>query len=157
MPDLAAALESFQEALLAGNITIAPSLSHHNLHVFQDNAEGQLRITCAWIIEGEVFGIVVFVPVEDVESTTCFNVGYAVDPAHRNTGVGGKIVDLALSELKNILSQYGNGQYCVEAVINTQNDPSNKIARKCISPTPKNITCQVSGDDAFQYIKHYKF
>ncbi|MGJ8654358.1 MAG: GNAT family N-acetyltransferase [Opitutaceae bacterium] len=155
MPDLSAALESFQDALSNQQINPEPCELYENLYLLKDDADGRLRMTYARIVEGKVLGMVAYVPVEPVDSIPCFNVGYAVDAEDRRKGIGSEILEESLSEIENGLRHHGNGQYYIEAVISVENEASNKIARKHLSDTPKQIVCMYSGEDALQYFKLY--
>lgn len=155
MVDLAATLAQFQEALEAKLIAPKRCELYDDLYVLQDSAGGEARITYAKIVGGKAQALVAYVPVEPNEGCPCFNVGYAVDPAHRSRGLGNMVLGQSLNELQNGLSRYSSEPYFVEAVVAVDNDASNKLAAKHISAQPTPIVCQVSGVDAFQYLRKF--
>ena len=155
MVDLAATLIQYQEALAAKLIAPERCELSSALYVLLDDAGGKPRFTYARIIDGNAQALVAFVPVQPYEGSPCFNVGYAVDPAHRSRGMGIEVLGQALAELQNDLSRQARGAYYVEAVVAVGNEPSNRLAVRHISREPDRIVCQVSGEDAFQYLRRF--
>lgn len=155
MVDLAATLTQFQNAFENGLVEPESCELYNDLFVLQDNAGGKLRITYSKIVDGVVQGLVAYVLVEPYEGCPCFNVGYAVDPLYRNRGIGGTVLVESLAELQNGLGRHSGASYFVEAVVAVGNDPSNRLATKHLSSQPQRIVCQVSGEDAFQYLRRF--
>jgi hypothetical protein len=155
MVDLAATLSQFQEALEAKLIAPIKCEIFEDLYVLHDSAGGEARITYAKIIKGKAQALVAYVPVEPNDGYPCFNVGYAVDPSCRNRGIGDVVLGQSLIELENGLSRYSSMPYFVEAIVAIDNGASNKLASKHISTQPTPIVCQVSGVDAFQYLRRF--
>jgi len=153
MTDPMDGLRSFQQALT--DKLIAPQICKENTQLFilEDKAEGKYRLTYAKISQGEAQAIVMFVPVEPINGKACFNVGYAVDPQHRNQGAGASILQESIEEMRTGLGRHGVGSYYLEAVVSPTNVASIKIAEKHLSAAPEKIIDQVSGENALQYLR----
>lgn len=149
-------LLSFQEALLNQKIKPRPCLWNKNLHVLEDDAEGELRVTHARIVGEEARGYVVYCIAKPVDSVPCFAVAYAVAEAHRHQGLGTSLLIESIEELGHELQKVGITDYYLEAVVSVDNEPSNKMASKVLSSTPVRTTDIISGEPAFQYLKRFK-
>jgi len=149
-------LSSFQEALTLGTIEPRPCKWNKNLQVLQDNAEGELRVTHARIVDGEAHGIIIYCIAENVESVPCFAVGYAVAEKYRRKGIGTTLLSESVEELSRELHQVGLTDYYLEAVVGVENTASNKIATKVLSAKPVRTTDKISGEPAYQYLKRFK-
>lgn len=156
MVDLSATLQQFQDALSAKYIKPGKCESSQNLYKLVDDADGKNRITYTRIIKDEVHALVAFVPVDPYKSCHCLNVGYAVNANMRNQGIGSEFLEEAFLDLQEGITRSSLSEYYVEAIVGVNNLASNRIANKYISDKPKQIVCQVSGEDAYQYLRRFE-
>ena len=144
---------SFQEAFSTEQITPQKCRLGENLYMLQDDANGAFRITYAEIIDKEVIAAVSFILVEPLKGSPCFAVGYSVDPSHRRKGIGTSLLKEAIEEMAQGLAKHVDGRFYIEAVVGVVNIASNKISQNVLKVKGKRVVDQVSGEDAFQYIK----
>ncbi len=153
MTDPAIALQSFQQALLNGEIKLQPGLLDKNIYVYVDRPNGSRRLTYVRLEGTTVTAFVEFVPCEPIEGTPCFSIGYAVPEAYRNKGRAKEVISAALSEMKRGLSRIGMPVFHVEAIVAADNKPSQRVAEQVISDTPVAVTDEVSGLPALRYVR----
>lgn len=156
MTDPMTSFSSFQSAFAEGEISPQKCRLGENLYMLQDDANGSFRITYAKILNDEVIATVSFVLVEPLNASPCFACGYAVDPEHRNQGVGTALMKDSIAELTQGLAQHVDGQFYIEAVVGLDNLASNKIARNFLENVENSIIDQVSGENAFHYLRLIK-
>lgn len=153
MTDPMTSFRSFQSAFVEGLISPQECRLGQNLYMLQDDANGSLRMTYAKILNRKVIAAVSFVLVEPLNGTPCFACGYSVDPEHRNQGVGTALMEESIAEITRGFGQHVDGQFYIEAVVGVENLPSNKIARKILEDVENQVVDQVSGEDAFRYVR----
>ncbi|WP_333692336.1 GNAT family N-acetyltransferase [Atlantibacter hermannii] len=152
MVDPSNSLASFQVALNNNLITLTPCLLHPEMKVLQDNAEGTPRLTYALLDGEKVKGIAIYVPVEPIEGTLCFGLGYAVAEQYRKQGVASEIVQKSLEEIHACFKRH-IPKFYVEAIVGIDNYASNKVASKFLSQEPKACDDSCSGKPAQQYVR----
>lgn len=149
------ALESLEPAIRHGAVTMQPCEVHDDLQVLLDRPDGaSLRITYAMISgAGIVKGIAIFTPVEPIDGVVTFGLGYAVAQQFRGEGLAAEIVTKAIEELRNGMARNGLREFYLEAIVGTNNAPSNAVARRVISDSPKDGTDAISGEPILAYVK----
>jgi len=152
MTDPFAALESFQEALANGGVALERGVIDPNLFLHVDHPNGLPRFTYVRLDRRTVTALVMFVPVDPLEGSPCFQIGYAVPEKYRAQGRAKDIVVAAIAELKRGLTSNGVPGFYIEAVVGTDNEPSMRVAATTISTSPVQITDHVSGLPALQYV-----
>jgi RimJ/RimL family protein N-acetyltransferase len=152
MTDPSNALQSFQEALLAGHIQLEPGTLDKDLFVFIDEPnDKEFRLTFVRLRGLTVTALVMFVSCERIEGLRCFSIGYAVPESFRNQGRAKEAVSAALSEIRHTLGR--RGPFFVEAIVRVDNEPSQRVAAATISNVPIAITEETSALPALQYLR----
>ncbi len=148
------AMHSFQKELLRGNIQLQPGDLNPDLFVYLDNPEdGKFRITYVRLESKTVTAFVNFVLCEPIEQTPCFQIGYAVAEEFRNKGQAKKIIEMAISEMRNGYQSAGITTFYVEAIVDANNKPSLRVAEQTLSAKPVGTIDKFSGLPAFQYLR----
>jgi GNAT superfamily N-acetyltransferase len=119
--------------------------------VLLDHPNGRTRFTYAQIRARKVEAIAIFVLAEPLEGLPCFQSGYAVVEPVRRQGVGGRVLRQAIEELAHGLGRTPMKEFYVEAIAGTENEASNKLARRLISNAPTACDDCFSNEPAFQY------
>jgi RimJ/RimL family protein N-acetyltransferase len=132
MTDPSNALQSFQQALLHGEIQLQPGVLDRNIYVYVDHPNGDRRLTYVRLEGTTVTAFVEFVPCEPIEGTPCFSIGYAVPEAYRNNGRAKEIISAAVSEMKRGLGRIGMSVFYIEAIVGADNKPSQRVAEQVI-------------------------
>jgi len=153
MTDPMTSFLSFQKEFKNKEIDPQKCQLGENLYMLQDDADGAFRMTYAKITGKEVIAAVSFILVEPLNGSPCFAAGYAVDPGHRKQGIGTSLLKEAIDEITQGLAKHADGHFYIEAVVGVGNTASNKISQNVLKVPGKRIVDQVSGEDAFQYIK----
>jgi hypothetical protein len=153
MTDPMNALVSFKDALVRGHISPQKGDVHHDLLVLLDRPNGETRFTYALVKDRNVVALTTVIPADPMDGYPCFNAGYAVVPESRSKGYGKEVVRKAFDELTNGFKRAGIPHLYVEAIVSTENQHSNKLAKKMFSENPSACTDSVSGQSAFQYVK----
>lgn len=154
MTDPTQAMESLQEALLAGEIHLLPGRLDPNLFVFADSIEDKPRFTYVRLEGSQVTAFANFIVTEPLDDSPCFALGYAVPEKFRKQGFATGLVQAAIAELKNGFTGYP--PFAVEAVIGETNLASQKVADRALTNQRKKITDQESGLPAFQYVQKFQ-
>jgi GNAT superfamily N-acetyltransferase len=109
MTDPTDALVSFQQAFLSARFRkellrgeIDPALFVHS-----DRPAGEPRFTYVKADNGRVTAMAIFIKADPVDRTPCFGVGVAVAEAHRGKGLAKRIVEAAITEMKNGMTRNG--------------------------------------------------
>lgn len=153
MTDPSDALDSFQQALIDGEIHLERGQNDHELFVHLDHPNGQPRFTYVRLERQTVTALVMLVISDPIEGVPCFQIGCAVPEAYRSQGRAKSAVDAAITELKYGLARNKVSTFYVEAVVGTHNEASKHLAVATISTTPVEITDQVSGLPALHYVR----
>jgi hypothetical protein len=148
------ALKSFQAELTRGGMQLQRGAIDKDLYLHVDNPNGVMRLTYVKLENRTVTALVMFALGDHrVEGKPCFNIGYAVPEAYRNQGRAKEAVRTAIAEMLHGFGKHGDATFYVEAVVGTDNKPSQRVAEQAISATPVAITDHVSGLPAFHYIR----
>lgn len=152
MTDPHDALVSYQQALEKAEIAPQKCKLHPELSLLLDDANGTPRLTYALVQDGKAKGIVIYLFAEPLEGKHCFGIGYAVAEEFRNQGIAKKIIQMSIDEMQNGFKDKLSDFY-VEAIVSASNIPSQKVAARLISSSPKEVTDQYSGQAAYQYVR----
>jgi hypothetical protein len=152
MTDPFAALESFQEALASGGLVLRRGAIDPELFVHVDHPNGFPRFTYVRLDHRTVTALVMFVRVDPLKGSPCFQIGYAVPENYRAQGRAKDIVVAAIAELKRGLTANGVPGFYIEAIVGTDNEPSIRVAAATISTSPVQITDHFSGLPALHYV-----
>lgn len=153
MVDPMDALLSLQPAIESHRVELQPCALFTDLALLIDYPNGHKRTTYVRQPDGVAAAIVMVAEVDPYEGLPCFQLGYAVLTTHRGRGIGLRIVEDAIAELRHDLKRAGLKAFYVEAVVSPSNVPSNKIASRLIAATPSLITDMDSGEPALQYLR----
>jgi hypothetical protein len=153
MTDPMNALSALQAALDAGSVRLNSCDLHPEIRVLLDHPRGTPRFTYARITGHKVQAIALFALTESVQDVPCFQIGYAVIESMRSQGLGGKVLQQAIDELKHGLSRTPMKEFYLEAIVSTVNEPSNRIAKRLISDSPKPGNDSLSQEPIFQYLR----
>lgn len=149
-------LIQFQDALSKGLITVQRCDSFPDLYYLIDDADGNLRITFAFIENhGLVKALAIYIQAENYDYTICYGIAYAVAENYRNEGVAKSIIKKSIVALQNMLPEHIN-EFYVEAIVGISNIPSQRVAEEIFSKKPKKVVDAHSLQDAYQYIKLFK-
>ncbi len=147
------ALISFQQALRDREISPQKGELDSDLLVLVDHPNSVPRFTYALVEKNKVVALAIFVLVDPIEGSPCFNAGYAVEPAFRSQGYGTTVVQKAFDELTNGFKRAKMPHLYVEAIVSTSNEPSKRLARNLFSSAPEECTDGASGQPALQYVR----
>lgn len=153
LPDIAEALKSFQQALVANEITVQRCDLDRNMVVHMDRPNGETRLSYARMAGHTVVALVQFIPCDPVEGETCFNMGWAVAEAFRGQGRAYGAVTDALKEMQNGLNRAGMNVFWIEAIVGEDNIVSQRLAEKVMSGPGKKATDSYCGDPIVQYLR----
>lgn len=161
MTDPMHALNGLQEAIDVGVVSLEqfqPCELHPELCVMLDEPAPQVtRFTYAKFEATSngaiVQAIALFIVTEPINGVLCFQAGYAVAGPVRRQGLGSRVVQAGIDELKNGMGRTPIKEFYVEAVVGVDNVASNKIASATISAKPEPIADALSGESALQYLR----
>lgn len=151
MTDPSNALRSFQEELWRGTIEVQPGALNPNIFFHFDHLTG--RFSYVTLENNTVTAFVTFAPWQRIEGMHCFNIGYAVPEAYRKQGRAKEVLRMAIAELQHGLGRGRISTFYVEAIIGADNKPSQRVAEQLLSAAPVEMTDEVSGLPALQYIR----
>lgn len=150
------ALQSFQQAYLAGRIDLQRGQVDTNLFLHVDQPNGAPRLTYVRLDGRTVTALVEFVTCAPVDGSPCFNIGYAVDPKYRNQGLAKQLLVAAIAELQAGFGSAGFPGFYVEAIVSVDNLASQKVATFGITPDRIHGTDNLSGVPIYQFIKKFE-
>jgi RimJ/RimL family protein N-acetyltransferase len=153
MTDPLNALQSFQQALLRGEIELQRGVLDTDLYVYVDKPNGQPRFTYVRLNGNTVSAFVEFAWCEPIEGTPCLAIGYAVAEKYRKQGRAKEAIIAALSEMQHGLRRNRVSVFYVEAIVGADNKSSRRVAEQVISDAPVATTDRVSGLPAFRYFR----
>lgn len=154
MTDPTNTLVALQEAINMRAFQMERGRIHNDIAVYLDApTQGTQRITYAKVTNmGEVKAIAVFVNTEPHDGLPCFQIGYAVAARFYRQGFGTEIVRKSIAEMVNGFRDV-MPSFFVEAIVGLDNSASLKIAGKQISRTPIEVSDEVSGQPAMQFLR----
>jgi hypothetical protein len=153
MTDPLDGLKSFQRAFDNRELQLQRGSIDRELFVHADQPQGETRLTYARIQRKTVTALAIAVLTEPIEGIPCFQLGVAVPEAFRGQRRAKNIVEAAIIEMKNGLARSTIRAFYVEAIVGAHNEPSRRVAAATISDTPKEVTDELSGLPAFQYLR----
>lgn len=156
MTDVMPALLSYQEELSAGRLLPPPSRAHTDpdLRLFTDFANDELRISYTRVDEdGIVTAFVSIARAQPLDGLACVGVGYAVPERFRGQGRATEILTAAIKEVTHGFTESGIHAFAIEAVISADNPASIAVARKVLTDNPREITDDISGQPALQFVR----
>jgi RimJ/RimL family protein N-acetyltransferase len=145
MPDMAAALRSFQSEYRRGGLRLQAGILDQNLWLCKDNPTGQnARMTYVKLSGKTVTALVAFTWVEPIDGIPCAQIGYAVPEKLRKQGRAKEAVNAALADLQHGLRERaGILAFFVEAIVAADNEPSLRVAEQTISVSSTAVEAQV--------------
>lgn len=153
LPDVTAALKSFQQALDMNGIAVQRGDLDRDMLVHMDRPNGETRLSYARMAGRTVVALVQFIPCDPVEGEPCFNVGWAVAEAHRGQGKAYGAVIAAIKEMQNGFSRAGMKAFWIEAIVGEENVTSQRLAEKVLSKPVEKAPDSYSGDPIVQYLR----
>ena len=162
MTDPMDSLIGLQEALDAGRVGLQEFQAcalHPEVRLYHDEpASGDVRFTYtvfepvpARPSKTGVRAVALFVRADDYEGLPVFQAGIAVSQAARSQGLGAKLFQQSLEEMRNGFRRTQLKEFWIEAIVRQDNEHSNKIASRVLNASPKSIIDGVSKEAAFQY------
>ena len=153
LPDIVAALASFQQALDAREINLHTSALDDKLFVHADRPNGVMRMTYVRLDGGRVTAMVQFAQTEPIEGDVCFSVGWAVPEDLRGQGRAANTFIAAVKELRHGFGPHGMESFWVEGIVGVDNKASRRVAEKVISPPVKTAPDGNAGVPIVQYLR----
>jgi hypothetical protein len=153
MTDPFDALQSFQQALVDGEIDLQRGQIDPEFFVHLDRPNGQPRFTYVRLQRQTVTAMVNFAVSDPIEGVPCLQIGVAVPEAYRSQGRAKSAVGAGIIELQHGLARNKVSTFYVEAVVGIDNEASKHVAAATISKAPIEVTDQVSGLPALHYVR----
>lgn len=153
MTDPFDALNSFQQALVNGEIQLQRGHIDSELFVHLDHPNGQPRFTYVRLERLTVTVLVMLVMSAPIGGVMCFQIGYAVPKAYRGQGRAKSTIEAAIVELQHGLSRNKISAFYVEAIVGADNHASKHVAAATLSNSPIEVTDEISGFPAFHYVR----
>lgn len=150
--DPSSALEAFQRDFRHGRLPWQRGALDQNLYVVWDEPNGRPRFTYFTVDSGAINAIAMLVLVGQKQDRPTFQLGVAVPKALQGQGRAKHIVRTAINELKHGLASANVMAFDVEAVVETDNIASQKVAAACLSQSPTDIVDKFSGKPALHYV-----
>jgi GNAT superfamily N-acetyltransferase len=164
MTDPMDSLVGLQDALDAGRVGLQEfqvGALHPEVRLYHDvPALGAMRLTYAVFEPASAIvgrstcrlcAVSLFVRADDFEGLPVFQAGIAVARHARSQGLGTKLFQQSIEELRNGLGRTPLKDFWIEAIVRQDNDHSNRIASRVLNAHPKTIVDGVSKEPAFQY------
>lgn len=149
---------SFQQALHAGILELAQVSTHPNLYShFDTPAPGVNRLTYVRLDEDRITvrAFVVCILNGQVEGFPCVSFGYAVPEGMRNQGLAKQTLRDVIQDTLFQVGRVGTRAVYVEAVIDVENIPSQRVAEAVLAVERESITDSESGRPAYRYTKRF--
>lgn len=148
------AMESFQDALRCGLLQMERGRVDPTIGFCLDKELARLRFVYVRLNGLTVEAYACFVPCDPYEGSPVFNVGYAVPQAYRGRGLAKALFAAGIAELSN--GFVGRPPFFVEAIIDPANVASLGVAAAVLGVEPKEVTDQVAGQPALQYLRKFE-
>lgn len=152
MTDPSKALKSFQDVYSSFPLPMQPGQLDPDVLMMLDDEPGAPRFTFVLVEDRIVIAFATLIVTEPFEGITCFALGYAVPPSHRNKGLAKRLVTSAIAELVHIV---GPQSFCIEAVVSQDNPASLNVAKQTLKVEPRSITDSISDKPAYQFVKNF--
>ena len=122
--------------------------------IADEPSPGCRRMTYAKLdFKGRVIALSVFADAGHIDGIPVFQAGNAVLASRRRRGLGESILSKGLEELTQGLKRAGVEKFYIEGVVAVNNEASNKIASRVLSPDPVAVTDEFCNKPALQYLK----
>lgn len=158
MADPYLGMVSFQEALREGILAIGLVSKHHDLYShFDEPAPGVRRLTYARLNEDRktVKAFLSCVMNGHVDGSPCVAVGYAVPEDMRNQGLAKQVLRDVVQDQIYQAAKMGVRVLYVEAVIDVENLPSQRVAEAVFNVERESIIDSACGRPAYRYTAHF--
>lgn len=158
MADPHLGMVSFQQALRQGILALAPVKGHADLFShFDVPAPDVGRLTYVRLTDDRttVKAFVACILNGTVDGYPCVSLGYAVPEEFRNQGLGTKIVQDVVQDTIFQVGKTGARAVFVEAIVDVENVPSQRIAETVLQAERESITDGESGRPAYRYTQRY--
>ncbi len=123
------ALVSFQAALSDESITPQKCELDHALLVHLDMPMNRPRLTYVYVENGRVMAFSNLASCEPLNGKPCFQIGYAVPEDLRDNGWAKRVATAAIAEISNGWARNNQGEFYVEASVETSNCASLSVAQ----------------------------
>lgn len=153
LPDIELALESFQNALTNGKITLTQCARDRELFQFIDKPNGDTRLTYVRLDGARVLAMTQAIPCDPYQGEPCFNVSWVVPVELRGGGRAVEVFKAALNEMSFGFHKAGMAVFWVEAIVDVDNKDSQRVAARAISPEAIESTDGVAGVPIYQYLR----
>ncbi|MEZ9370862.1 hypothetical protein AB4140_18855 [Shewanella sp. 10N.286.51.B2] len=149
---------SFQHALRAGILELGPVANHQDLFShFDVPTPGVNRLTYVRLSKDRrtVKAFVSCVMNGQIEGLPCVAVGYATPQEFRNQGHAKQILRDVINDQASQAQNNGFNSVYIEAVIDTTNVPSLRVAEAVLRVEHESITDSASGTPAYRYTAQF--
>jgi hypothetical protein len=146
-------LAARQIALTQGVLNLRPAASLAGLHACARSSDTG-PVLCYILVEGKtVTAMVNFRPRTPIEGRPAYTIELAVPEDRRGSGRGKEAVGAAILELRHQLAETGIGAFGVEAIVETDNPASMRIAEQTISEASDPAVDLYSGKPARRFLR----
>ncbi|MEK2119575.1 hypothetical protein WOC09_07820 [Vibrio parahaemolyticus] len=149
---------SFQQALRAGILEIAPVTSHQDLFShFDVPTPGVNRLTYVRLSEDRrsVKAFLSCVMNGEIDGFPCVAVGYAVPESERNQGYAKQILQDVINDQISQSRRSGIESMYIEAVVDVTNVASQRAVESVINTERESIIDCISGRPAYRYTARF--
>lgn len=149
---------SFQECLLGEGLDISPVQGYPGLYGHLDQpAPGTMRLTYVQLAEDKktVKAFLACIMNGYIDGTPCVAVGYAVPETLRNQGLAKKIFEDVIQDQLRTAKRAGSPTAYIEAVVDVENVPSQRVAEAVLKVDKESITDSASGRPCYRYTAHF--
>lgn len=154
MTDPHQGMVSFQQCMDSNLLDLAPVTNHKNIFSHLDfPTPGVPRLTYVQLSTDRktIEAFISCVMNGEVDGCPCVAVGYAVPESARNQGLAKGIFRDAINDQINQARRNGIQTLYVEAVIDINNLPSQRVAEAVLNVERENIIDSISGNPAYRY------
>ena len=134
--DLVIGMRSFGQSVSTEKIKPQLGELRPDILVYSDRPNGEMRLSYALIRDGEVVAMATLGEAEPYEGLKCFQLNYAVEPAHRGKGFALEIARAAIDEVRHGLNRHGVKRWAIEAVIDADHGASLVVAKRLFQEHP---------------------
>ncbi|WP_342067311.1 GNAT family N-acetyltransferase [Achromobacter kerstersii] len=159
LADPHASMLSFQQGLLQGILDISRVRPHDDLYShFDEPARGVGRLTYVRLDESrkKVRAFISCIMNGQEDGAPCIAVGYAVPKALRGKGLAKLILQDAIKDQVVMAGRAGHAKVLIEAVIDVENVPSQRVAEFAMKVEREPVTDNESQRPAYRYTATYE-
>ena len=151
--DMLKALADRQLSLAHGELHLRPAASLPGLYACAREEDAGPVLSYILVEGKKVTAMVNFRPRAAIKGDPAYNIELAVPEDRRGSGRGLDAVSAALLELRHELGRAGVEAFQVQAIVETDNPASMRIAEQAISESPEPATDLYSGKPALRYLR----